>query len=125
MQEKGVSMNKSSAADFKVCSMCGHKWESREDFLGDRDIEFIGYQVNFGELNLGIFLFNHSCKSTIALQAKHFIDLYEGQVFTERKTGTDECPEYCLHECELEPCPAHCECAFVREIIQIIKNWQK
>jgi hypothetical protein len=43
----------------------------------------------------------------------------------ERKTGTEECPGYCLHQDELQPCPARCECAYVREIIQIIRNWPK
>ena len=38
---------------------------------------------------------------------------------------TTECPEFCLHKSELRPCPAKCECAYVREIIQVIKDWPK
>jgi hypothetical protein len=40
-------------------------------------------------------------------------------------TGTAECPEFCLHRSKLNPCPAKCECAYIREIIQAIKNWPK
>jgi hypothetical protein len=25
----------------------------------------------------------------------------------------------------VEPCPSQCECAYIREILQIIRNWPK
>jgi hypothetical protein len=25
----------------------------------------------------------------------------------------------------LDPCPTHCECNFVREILQVVNNWPK
>ena len=37
-------------------------------------------------------------------------------------TGTDDCPGYCLRVDELGRCPARCECAYVREIIHVIRN---
>jgi hypothetical protein len=85
----------------------------------------MGYQVNFPELEGGFFLFNHTCGTSLGLMAGDFRGLYEGPVFSERATGTTECPEYCLHKSELRPCPAKCECAYVREIIQVIKDWPK
>ncbi|MFC1816982.1 hypothetical protein ACFL0M_13840 [Thermodesulfobacteriota bacterium] len=97
----------------------------RDNFLSDPGLEIVGYQVDFEELTEGIFLFNHSCRGTIAIQAGEFKYLYDGQIFEERATGSDDCPEYCLLQDELRPCPAKCECAYVREIIQVIKNWQK
>ena len=111
------------SANFKTCSKCGFAWPTREAFLDDPDLELIGYQVNFEELALGYFLFNHSCKDTLSLPAGDFMNLYKGHVFKERATGSDQCPGYCLHQDVLDPCPAHCECAFVREILQIIKAW--
>ena len=107
---------------FKKCTVCGFQWASRDDFLRDPGIELIGYQVNFEELKEGFFLFNHTCKGTLALMANEFCDLYDGPIFKERATGSESCPGYCLHKNELQPCPALCECAYVREIIQIIKN---
>ena len=70
-------------------------------------------------------MFNHSCKATLSMHANAFWDLYQGTFFTDRATGNDQCPGYCLHPDELSPCPAQCECAFVREILQVIKNWRK
>ena len=83
----------------------------------------MGYQARFKALKAGIFLFNHSCGTTIALQAGVFEDMYKGPIFQKRAAGTEECPGYCLVKHELRPCPVQCECAFVREIIQAIKRY--
>lgn len=112
-------------SEFKKCPLCSFKWDTMEAFLGDPDIQIIGYQVHFEELSLGIFLFNHSCKGTLAIPVKMLQPLYTGPIFAERLTGQDVCPSYCLHERELEPCRTQCECAYVREIIDIIKKWPK
>jgi hypothetical protein len=106
---------------FKTCPKCGHSWATRAEFLDDPGVQCIGYQVDFGELIAGIFLFNHSCWGTLGIEVSAFRDLYDGPVFQNRATGTDECPKHCLHENDLEACGAKCECAFVREILQIIR----
>jgi hypothetical protein len=110
---------------FKKCPNCGFEWENRDLFLNDPAIAIIGYQVNFIRLSAGYFMFNHDCKGTLTIPAEHFQDLYDGPIFSERATGKNECKEYCLQESELRPCPVECECAFVREIISIVKNWPK
>ncbi len=108
---------------FKECTCCKNPWYSRDDFLGDSKLDFIGYQVNFTDLELGYFLFNHlTCQSTIAVPAGLFKDLYEGPIFSERKTGSESCPGYCLDRDALSPCSAKCECAYIREIMQILRN---
>ncbi len=110
---------------FKTCSVCRQTWNDRAEFLADPDLEIIGYQVHFKDLKKGLFMFNHSCNTSLAIPAEKFTDLYHGEIVKERKTGTEECPGYCLHKDELQPCPAICECAYVRDIIQIIRNWPK
>ena len=111
---------------FKKCTFCSHEWPSRKDFLADATTDLIGYQVNFDNINLGFFLFNHlSCGTTLGIAAEKFKDLYQGSVYKENLLGTEQCPEYCLHENRLDPCPAKCECAYVRDIIQTVRNWQK
>ena len=112
-------------AIFKKCPTCGFVWSTRDDFLGDPALELIGYQVNFEKLTLGFFLFNHSCKATLGIRAEDFSDFYKGPIFQDRATGSKECPGYCLQEHELLPCTAQCECAYVREIIQVVKNYPK
>ena len=107
---------------FKQCNVCGHKWATRLEFVDDPGISVIGYQANFKNLETGLLFFNHTCKNTIALSADVFSDLYDGPIFQKNKAGEDECPEYCLDKEELRPCPVECECAYVREIIQLFKG---
>jgi hypothetical protein len=89
-------------------------------------LDLVGYQVNFDELTLGLFLFNHRvCKTTLSIRADLLRGLYIGPVFKERRTGQDDCPGYCLKSTELAGCPAECECAWVRRLLQIIRGWPK
>jgi len=111
---------------FKKCTCCDNPWFSREEFLDDSKLDLVGYQVNFTNLELGYFLFNHlTCRSTIAVPAGLFKDLYDGPIFSDRKTNTDNCPGYCGERDILNPCSEKCECAYVREIIQIVRKWPK
>ena len=110
---------------FKRCPACGHAWSVRNDFLSDPGLRVIGYQVNFGSLEAGVFLFNHTCKGTLAIHAHEFKDLSCGPMYKERATGGEECQGHCLHEDDLGPCPARCECAYVRDILQIVRQWPK
>lgn len=70
-------------------------------------------------------MFNHDCKGTFTVPAEQFKELYDGPIFSTRATGKDDCNKYCLLKDELRSCPVQCECAYVREIITIIKNWPK
>jgi hypothetical protein len=111
---------------FKVCPFCATTWPSREAFLEDKDIQLVGYQVDFEELALGLFLFNHdTCKTTMAVRAFQLKDLYRGPVFEERKTGQKDCLGFCLRNSDLAPCPAECECAWVRGLLQVVRKWPK
>ena len=121
-------MDSENAEVFKICSLCGHIWKTRDDFLSDPQIRLGGYQARLKELVAGIFLFTHvrsDCKTTLGLRAEVFADLYDGPIFTDRLTDTESCPQYCKKPSELDPCPNKCECAFVREILQIVKDWSK
>jgi hypothetical protein len=111
---------------FKKCSCCDAPWFSREEFLQDRNTDLVGYQANFSQLELGYFLFNHlTCESTIAIPAGLFKDLYAGPVFARRMTGTEYCQGLCKDTQALQPCEVQCECAYVRDIMQIIRGWPK
>ncbi|MDX2497068.1 MAG: hypothetical protein QNL11_04105 [Desulfobacterales bacterium] len=111
---------------FKQCTCCNNPWPTREGFLADNQIDFVGYQVNYANLELGYFLFNHlTCQSTIAVPAGLFKDLYDGPIFSERKTNTENCPGYCGDRDSFGICGLECECAYIREIIQIVRNWPK
>ncbi len=113
---------------FKKCTGCGHRWESRESLLSDPAVRLVGYQANFAELEAGYFMFNHlapGCLTTFTIDAKKFRDFYHGEVYRERLDRSSKCPGHCQHEGDLNPCPAKCECGFVREVMQIILRWPK
>ena len=110
---------------FKKCPMCRKIWKSREAFLDDGFLQLEGYSADFKIQEKGLFYFTHrvqGCFSTMALEARVFLDLYTGEKYPESKMGGDECSRFCLERENLDRCPALCEFAFVREIIQIIKG---
>lgn len=109
-------------AVFSECRVCNRQWPCREDFLRDEEVVLIGYQANFVALEKGLFLFNHSCHGTLSVEVHKFADLYQGDIFEQRKTGSESCAGYCLHRNVLKPCPAQCECAYVREILQLLRK---
>lgn len=105
--------------------MCGTAWHERMDFLLDRTLELTGYQVDFDNLNMGLFFFTHkqkSCFSTLSVRAKEFYDLNPGKRYTERRTQQEDCPTYCLYRDNFEKCEAKCECAFVRDLLLILQK---
>ncbi len=114
-----------TASSFKVCSGCEKVWSTREDLLTDPEVTLNGYQPDFEDLEQGLFLFTHrrrNCGTTFALKVHLFSDLVKRPVLTPRQTGSDECRGYCLRQNSLEPCPVFCECAYVRDVIQIIRS---
>jgi hypothetical protein len=110
------------AVPFKVCPKCGFVWSDKDAFAKDPGLEVVGYQAHFRDLTAGFFLFTHACHTTLAVPAGEFTFLYDGPIYTIHATGTAECPGYCLNKSELRPCPAACECAYVREILQILRK---
>ena len=110
---------------FKQCPACRTTWFDYTDFLADPCLQLIGYQALFENLSKGLFLFNHSCGTTLSISVETLQHLYDGPVYTERVIGSKRCPRHCLIKSETRPCPAKCDCAHVRSIMQIIKKWQK
>ena len=113
---------------FKTCPMCNEVWVNREALLSDPRVALVGYQADFEVLEAGFFLLNHrkrGCGTTLAIEAGRFVDLVAGPIYRAALRGTEECSEYCLRPDELRPCPAHCECAYVRDVLQVVRNWKK
>jgi len=48
--------------------------------------------------------------------------MHTGENYTERRTDQEDCPGYCRNEKFLGRCEAKCECAYVRNIIQVIRK---
>jgi len=111
--------------EVKACPSCSTEWRTRNEFIDDQLLKIIGYAADFRKLENSLFYFTHKkdgCSTTMGIQAMSFLDLYSGIKSSERKTGTEGCPGYCLEKEQLNRCAAFCECAFNREIIQVIKD---
>jgi hypothetical protein len=123
LHEEGKRMTTS----FKTCPSCKTVWASQEKFISDAGLKLNGYKADFEKLEYGLFFFTHtvpSCQSTMVIEVSDFLNLYTGPRYTERKTDTEECPGYCKDKEQLSRCEALCECAFVREICNIIREKQ-
>jgi len=125
LEEAGDFMTTpNNSVPFRQCPRCAELWRDRKEFLDDPGTVVTGYQAHFDELELGLFLFNHTgCETTFAVQAQAFGDLYDGPIYRESKTHTEECKSFCLHEEQLNRCPTQCECAWVREVLVIVSEW--
>jgi hypothetical protein len=111
------------SANAITCPVCNSTWCDRDTFIADRTVELAGYQPDFEELHLGLFLFNHAhCGNTIAVRAGFFQDLQTGPVFENRKPAGTECPGHCVHRGNFEKCPARCECNYVRTVLLKLKT---
>jgi len=113
---------------FKRCPGCFTEWSTRDAFLSDPSLELNGYKADFKNLEYGLFFITHKvddCFSTMALEVSDFMDLYSGPIYPERRTMSEECPRYCVDEKQLKRCDALCECAFAREVMQIIIERQR
>ena len=112
-----------SEQTFKTCPACSKKWQTMEEFVSDPSLELNGYKADFKDLEYGMFFFTHKiepCHSTMTIMIEDFRKLYSGPIYKENKTLSEECPRYCMNEKNLTRCDAFCECAFVREIMEII-----
>lgn len=110
---------------FKTCPGCTTKWPTREDLLSDPGVTLIGFQVDMHRPRGGLFLFNHCCRDTLAVPAEMFLDLVDRPLVTSSLRGTPVCERHCLHRNDIDPCRQHCECAFVREVLQVVRHWPK
>ena len=128
----GNLMNTSLESDhFKRCSYCNKVWYTRDEFLSDSEIQLVGYQPHYKNMEEGLFLFNHLiCTSTLSIVSQKFSDLYTGPFYTSNKLNDDQlnyddCPDFCLFKNKMKGCLQQCERAFVSEIIQILSMWKK
>ena len=110
---------------FKECKVCGFVWKNRDDFLSDPNIETVGYQPHFRNFVTGNFLFNHTCKTTLAICAAEFKDLYKGPIFEDRAKRENDRAYPCLRLCNRYSCRSTCECDYVNELLKMFRNWPK
>jgi hypothetical protein len=111
---------------FKTCPHCGTTWQTLEDFLNDPALELSGYQVHFVELENGLFYFTHHterCGTTLAVPVQAFTTLTRRSFLAPcGHLAADGCSKLCVRGDTRTPCPAECECGWVREVMQEINH---
>jgi hypothetical protein len=112
-----------TSPSFLVCDMCGSTWQTRDDFLDDMDIHFIGLQPAATPDKYGLFLFSHlqpDCGTTMSLGVS---DL-ENSVPEPRRRSANryaERPWFCLWPASM-PCPPTCTCESSQIIVDALKK---
>ncbi|MCM2323917.1 MAG: hypothetical protein NDJ90_11715 [Oligoflexia bacterium] len=115
---------------FKKCTGCGQNWATRAVFLADSMVELVGYQARLDDIERGIFLFTHlrqGCKTTMGIRVLAFKDLHREKrrsSSSQAKNNTPECEGHCLHVDDLDRCTADCANAWIRELLQTLKEPQ-
>jgi len=109
---------------FKICPCCQEVWQTRDDFLEDMHLQLNGYKADFAKLEYGLFFFTHQkegCYSTMALEVADFLDLHRGTVCEHNRDYDENCPRSCRQKRKLEARQDVCECAFAREVCDLVK----
>lgn len=108
-----------------TCTMCDTRWDDIESFITDEELDVCGYQARFDVPSDGLILVTHmaeQCGTTLGVRVAEIRPLYDGPMYPERKTGSDECPGLCLLEGRLEDCTVECSMAWVRHVIQAMRR---
>ncbi|GMW01693.1 MAG: hypothetical protein AMXMBFR84_28300 [Candidatus Hydrogenedentota bacterium] len=108
-----------------ICRGCNQVWLEREGLISDPAIALAGYQANFDNLESGRFVFTHECGASFSVCVKSFLTLCAEHVHTGYRLNGEACPGYCMHEHELDPCGAECECAYIRNVLDVVRKWPK
>lgn len=109
----------------KSCAFCNALWDNIKQLVEDKSLDLNGYQASFRGPENGLIMLTHNvdgCNSTMAIRAGELKSLYQGQFFSEHRTEKPECPRKCLNPNDYEPCPVHCDMAWVREILQCFRT---
>ena len=107
---------------FKTCPTCAAQWEDRKQFLGDPCLKLLGYQSTFTMGQPGLFLFNHSCGSTIALEATTFEDIYDGDIYRHCEAHYSNHADYCCKADTGEKHVKTCVCQFATEMATTLQQ---
>lgn len=109
----------------KRCTLCGTVWASAWDLVWDEELRVEGYQASLDGVENGLILVTHTregCGTTLALPVSAVGELYLGPRYAEALTGTEECEGLCLDENRLDECGAPCSLAWVRTVLQYLRE---
>lgn len=113
---------------FKICPNCQASWPTMDEFLSDPELKMNGYQIHFDDLAGGIFFFTHhheGCFTTLSIPVTDFLPLNDIPFLATRDKELCHNSDFCARQGSILPHPAACECAWVREILKTVREWDK
>lgn len=113
------------AQPFKTCSKCRAAWQGPLELVADQSLVVTGYQPDFEDPASGLILLLHNrdgCRTTLAVKAGDLRAFYRDDRPTLLMAGSDDCPRYCLSSEELATCRNPCSMAWVRQVIQHLRQ---
>lgn len=109
-----------SGPEFKVCSLCGKKWQTFEDLKNDKEKVLKGVQQDPTNQLYNLILFNCSCDTTLGMFLKEFVNLTDIPFEIEEHDNTGERPPYCIIKKEGESCLEKCICKYTQQVLEAL-----
>jgi hypothetical protein len=103
-------------ATFKHCTLCQARWETPLAMTEDPSLKALGMVVDFEDPYRTLFLFNHTCGTTLSLTADDLLPLLPS-LSGEMLAGLEGCPRHCFKFDNLEPCGESCNNAPLRQLL--------
>ena len=110
---------------FQTCKHCGREWSDRDAFLADAELPLTGCQVDTDAPAHSVIVFDHrapGCGTTLTIRVTDFEDLYTGPRHKVNWAPSAKCFGLCFDPENLDRCSAECSCAYVREILQAVRE---
>lgn len=110
---------------FKVCTKCGHKWQTKEQFVLDPHVHVFGYNAMFEQPEEGVFLLTHDsedCMHSFSIKVGELSSMYRGKRYRDLKFLGDDCESRCFKVNDLGPCRAECCMRWPRDILQCLRE---
>lgn len=110
-----------SGPEFKVCSLCGKKWQTFEELKNDKDKVLKGVQLDLTNHLYNLVLFNCACDTTLGMFIKEFVTNTDIAFEIEEHREPEQRPGHCLKAEEGGPCLEKCACHYTRQVLQALE----
>jgi hypothetical protein len=115
---------KNTSDPFRICGACKYAWPTWDGFVQDRAVRFLGLQSVAVEPDCNLFVFEHSCGSSVSVLARrlrHLLPETESDGPRPFLFGDRECRGHCQVPSDLEMCDAPCGNVRDRTLILLIQ----
>ncbi|THB74147.1 MAG: hypothetical protein D6B25_14055 [Desulfobulbaceae bacterium] len=110
-----------SGPEFKVCTLCGKKWQTYDELKNDKDKIIKGVQLDLTNHLYNLILFNCSCDTTLGMFIKEFVTQSDILFEIEENIDPERRPDHCLRIEEGETCLQRCACQYTSKLLKALE----